>query len=62
MQSLEEMINAMGLSKAMMEKLMIAKSRISGKGKTIVCGTLYGNVMGSRGFSYSPFYQTDQRG
>lgn len=42
-------INAMGLSKAMMEKLMVAKSRISSNGRTIVCGTRYGNVMGSRG-------------
>ena len=42
-------INAMGLSKAMMEKLMVAKSRISSNGNTVVCGTRYGNVMGSRG-------------
>jgi UDP-glucose 4-epimerase len=40
-------INAMGISKAMMEKVMIAKSRTSNK--TIICGTRYGNVMGSRG-------------
>tara|TARA_B100000787_G_C16098377_1_gene252270 strand:+ start:20 stop:814 length:795 start_codon:yes stop_codon:yes gene_type:complete len=39
-------INAMGLSKAMMEKIMIAKSRDS---KTIFCATRYGNVMGTRG-------------
>ena len=39
-------INAMGLSKAMMEKIMIAKSRNS---KTIFCATRYGNVMGTRG-------------
>lgn len=43
-------INAMGLSKAMMEKVMIAKSRnICKKQKTILCGTRYGNVMASRG-------------
>ena len=45
-------INAMGLSKAMMEKLMVAKSRLSGlskEAKTVVCATRYGNVMGSRG-------------
>ncbi len=42
-------INAMGISKAMMEKLMIAKSRIRSKGETIICGTRYGNVMASRG-------------
>ncbi len=39
-------INAMGLSKAIMEKIMIAKSRDS---KTIFCATRYGNVMGTRG-------------
>src|ERR1700722_19533046 len=42
-------INAMGLSKAMMEKLTIAKSRILQKGETILCATRYGNVMASRG-------------
>jgi len=41
-------INAMGMSKALMEKLMLAKARVS-SGKTIFCGTRYGNVMGSRG-------------
>jgi UDP-glucose 4-epimerase len=42
-------INAMGLSKALMEKLMVAKSRVIGNKRTILCGTRYGNVMGSRG-------------
>jgi len=42
-------INAMGLSKAMMEKLMIAKSRVAVTKGTIICGTRYGNVMASRG-------------
>lgn len=42
-------INAMGLSKAMMEKVMIAKSRLCDPGKTVLCGTRYGNVMASRG-------------
>jgi UDP-glucose 4-epimerase len=42
-------INAMGTSKAMMEKLMVAKSRIAGEGTTILCGTRYGNVIASRG-------------
>ncbi len=42
-------INAMGISKAMMEKLMIAKARMYGRSKTIFCGTRYGNVMASRG-------------
>ncbi|WP_111450770.1 MULTISPECIES: polysaccharide biosynthesis protein [unclassified Pseudomonas] len=42
-------INAMGISKAMMEKVMVAKSRNADDDKTIICGTRYGNVMASRG-------------
>lgn len=42
-------INAMGISKAMMEKLMVAKARTTDTKQTILCGTRYGNVMGSRG-------------
>ncbi|WP_034299687.1 polysaccharide biosynthesis protein [Herbaspirillum sp. RV1423] len=42
-------INAMGISKAMMEKLMVAKSRMRGDGETVLCATRYGNVMASRG-------------
>lgn len=42
-------INAMGISKALMEKMMIAKARAYGSSSTIFCGTRYGNVMGSRG-------------
>lgn len=42
-------INAMGLSKAMMEKVMVAKSRTVPEGGTVLCGTRYGNVMASRG-------------
>ncbi|SMD44623.1 UDP-glucose 4-epimerase [Aquiflexum balticum DSM 16537] len=42
-------INAMGMSKAMMEKVMVAKSRNLDDAKTIFCGTRYGNVMASRG-------------
>ncbi len=42
-------INAMGISKALMEKVMIAKARQIGENGTILCGTRYGNVMGSRG-------------
>ena len=42
-------INAMGISKAMMEKLMVAKSRMTDVNKTVLCGTRYGNVMASRG-------------
>ncbi len=42
-------INAMGISKAMAEKLMVAKSRTIPAGGTVVCATRYGNVMASRG-------------
>lgn len=42
-------INAMGISKAMMEKLMVAKSRLCNPGKTVLSATRYGNVMASRG-------------
>ncbi|MDF2398819.1 polysaccharide biosynthesis protein [Pseudomonas sp. 3MA1] len=42
-------INAMGISKAMMEKVMVAKSRNIDEHKTVICGTRYGNVMASRG-------------
>jgi UDP-N-acetylglucosamine 4,6-dehydratase len=42
-------INAMGISKAMMEKVMVAKSRGLDDAKTVICGTRYGNVMASRG-------------
>lgn len=42
-------INAMGTSKAMMEKVFVAKSRTVEQEKTMICGTRYGNVMCSRG-------------
>jgi UDP-glucose 4-epimerase len=42
-------INAMGISKAMMEKVMVAKARICDPSKTVLCATRYGNVMASRG-------------
>jgi UDP-N-acetylglucosamine 4,6-dehydratase len=42
-------INAMGMSKALMEKVMVAKSRTLDDNRTIFCGTRYGNVMASRG-------------
>ena len=42
-------INAMGASKAMMEKLMVAKSRTVNENITLLCGTRYGNVIASRG-------------
>jgi len=42
-------INAMGISKAMMEKVFVAKSKTVDPDKTLICGTRYGNVMASRG-------------
>ncbi len=42
-------INAMGISKAMMEKVLVAKSKTVDPDKTMICGTRYGNVMASRG-------------
>ena len=42
-------INAMGISKAMMEKVYVAKAKSVDESKTLICGTRYGNVMASRG-------------
>ncbi len=42
-------INAMGMSKSLMEKTFIAKARLLEAGQTVICGTRYGNVMASRG-------------
>jgi UDP-N-acetylglucosamine 4,6-dehydratase len=42
-------INAMGISKAMMEKVFVAKSKTVSPERTLICGTRYGNVMASRG-------------
>ena len=42
-------VNAMGISKAMAEKVMIAKARAAKEGETVFCATRYGNVMASRG-------------
>ena len=50
-------INAMGISKAMAEKLMVAKSRAQRPGETMFCATRYGNVMASRG-SVIPLFVT----
>ncbi len=50
-------INAMGISKAMMEKLMVAKARLFRPGGAILCGTRYGNVMASRGSVIPLFIQ-----
>ena len=54
-------INAMGISKAMMEKIAIAKARVSGQ-QTIICCTRYGNVMASRGSVVPLFIQQIQAG
>ena len=53
-------INAMGISKAMMEKVMVAKSRESAR--TVICGTRYGNVMASRGSVIPLFVEQLQQG
>jgi UDP-N-acetylglucosamine 4,6-dehydratase/5-epimerase len=50
-------INAMGMSKAIMEKLMVAKARLARPNGTILCGTRYGNVMASRGSVIPLFIQ-----
>jgi UDP-N-acetylglucosamine 4,6-dehydratase len=55
-------INAMGISKAMMEKLMVAKARLTHSGGTILCGTRYGNVMASRGSVIPLFIQQVKEG
>lgn len=55
-------INAMGISKAMMEKVMVAASRnLEGTG-TVICGTRYGNVMASRGSVIPLFIEQVLRG
>jgi UDP-glucose 4-epimerase len=53
-------INAMGISKAMMEKLMMARSRVAVDRGTLMCGTRYGNVMASRG-SVIPLFVDQMR-
>ena len=53
-------INAMGVSKAMMEKTFVAKSRTTSK--TTICGTRYGNVMASRGSVIPHFFKQIQEG
>ncbi len=55
-------INAMGLSKALMEKLMVAKARLRQDGPTVLCGTRYGNVMCSRGSVIPLFIQQIKAG
>lgn len=53
-------INTMGMSKALMEKIMVAKARLTQPGETILCATRYGNVMGSRG-SVIPYFSEQIR-
>ncbi|CAM3844513.1 polysaccharide biosynthesis protein [Polynucleobacter antarcticus] len=53
-------INAMGISKAMMEKVVVAKSRVSTS--TVICATRYGNVMASRGSVIPLFLDQIRRG
>lgn len=55
-------INAMGLTKALMEKLMVAKSRSSDVTGTVFCATRYGNVMASRGSVIPLFVQQIKEG
>lgn len=55
-------VNAMGISKAMMEKAFVAKSRITEKNGTIICGTRYGNVMCSRGSVIPLFIEQIKKG
>lgn len=55
-------INAMGMSKALMEKVAIAKGRNLGKDKTVICRTRYGNVMASRGSVIPLFCQQIEEG
>ena len=55
-------VNAMGMSKALMEKLMVAKARMYGDKRTLFCGTRYGNVMASRGSVIPLFLRQIQDG
>jgi UDP-glucose 4-epimerase len=55
-------VNAMGMSKALMEKCMVAKARMYGNSSTVFCGTRYGNVMASRGSVIPLFLSQIQAG
>lgn len=55
-------INAMGISKAMMEKVFVAKSKTVDPERTLICGTRYGNVMASRGSVIPLFVQQIKSG
>ena len=55
-------INAMGMSKALMEKVMVAKSRNLNDNSTVLCGTRYGNVMATRGSVIPLFVEQIKKG
>lgn len=55
-------VNAMGMSKAMMEKVMVSRSRNISDEATVICGTRYGNVMASRGSVIPLFAEQLKRG
>ena len=55
-------INAMGMSKALMEKVMIAKARVAEGSRTVIAGTRYGNVLASRGSVVPLFMNQVRRG
>src|ERR1700752_2607055 len=55
-------VNAMGMSKALMEKVMVAKARNLESTETVVCGTRYGNVLASRGSVLPLFVDQIQAG
>ena len=55
-------INAMGISKAMMEKVIVAKSKTVDPERTLICGTRYGNVMASRGSVIPLFIEQIKKG
>lgn len=55
-------VNAMGISKAMMEKTFVAKSRTVSPDRTLICGTRYGNVMCSRGSVIPLFIEQIKQG
>lgn len=55
-------INAMGISKAMMEKVFVAKAQTIDSNKTLICGTRYGNVMASRGSVIPLFIEQLKKG
>ena len=54
-------INAMGMSKGLMEKLVVSRSRDLNRSKTIICATRYGNVMASRGSVIPLFFDQTKK-